>query len=137
MICPYCEQEVNTRYCPHCGALQELPKQPSLEQSTQKVPQAPVNINVTFSAPEMPPMPSIPPMPGMPNIPNVSGFFAPVCPRCGSRETYSRRRGYRWGLAILGFFLIPVWGLLLGFIGSRKTVQYCPHCKKKFKLTHP
>lgn len=120
MICPYCEQEVNTRYCPHCGAVQQLPKQSAQEPPAREVPQTPVNINVTFSAPEMP------------KIPDMSSMLAPVCPRCGSRETYSRRRGFRWGLALLGFFLIPVWGLLLGFIGSRKTVPYCPHCKKNF-----
>ena len=116
MICPYCEQEVNTQFCPHCGARQELPKQPPQEQITPEVPQTPVNVNVTFAVPES---------------------FTHVCPRCGSRDAYSRRRGFRWGLALLGFFLIPGWGLLLGCLGSKKTVLYCPHCKKKFKLTHP
>ena len=115
MICPYCNQPVDTKVCPYCGAVQQLPEQPAQER-----PQAPVNINVTFSAPDMP------------KFPGMSGMFAPVCPRCGSRDAYSRRRGFRWGLAIFGFFLIPVWGLLLGFIGSRKTIRYCPHCKKKF-----
>ena len=65
MICPYCEQEVNTQFCPHCGARQELPKQPPQEQITPEVPQTPVNVNVTFAVPES---------------------FTHVCPRCGRRE---------------------------------------------------
>ena len=55
------------------------------------------------------------------------------CPKCGSTDVISTPRGFSWGLAILGFFLIPGFGLLLGFCGSRKKRYQCRGCGKKWK----
>lgn len=54
-----------------------------------------------------------------------------ICSHCGRGELLTVRRGYRWGLGLLGFFLLPVFGLLLGFIGADKTHRECAHCGKR------
>lgn len=57
------------------------------------------------------------------------------CPKCHSTQILRDQRGFSWGLAILGFFLIPVFGLLLGFCGSKKPRGKCLSCSHKWKLT--
>lgn len=55
------------------------------------------------------------------------------CPKCHSTQVISTIRGFSWGLAILGFFLIPGFGLLLGFCGRRKPRYQCRVCGRKWK----
>ncbi len=55
-----------------------------------------------------------------------------ICTHCSRGELRTVRRGYSWGLGLLGFFLLPVFGLLLGFIGADKTHRECAHCGKRF-----
>lgn len=81
-------------------------------------------------------------------VPPVQPVYAPVqpiyvqtpptgpivgCPKCGSTGVISTVRGFSWGLAILGFFLIPGFGLLLGFCGRNNPRYQCRACGKKWK----
>lgn len=109
MICPYCNQPVDTNVCPYCGAVQQKPEQPTKAEPAQVQPApvfAPVHIHMGYEA-------------------------TPACRYCASRQFISRRRGFSWGWGILGFFLIPVFGLLLGFIGSGKIIYRCSRCNRK------
>lgn len=55
------------------------------------------------------------------------------CPRCHSTSIHCTKRGYSFGWGLLGFFLIPVVGLLLGCIGSKKIRCHCLNCGKRWK----
>lgn len=65
----------------------------------------------------------------------VYGADLPHCPRCHSPQIIRTKRGFSWGLGILGFFLIPGFGILLGFCGSKKPRFKCTSCSRKWK--HP
>ncbi len=54
------------------------------------------------------------------------------CPKCHHTQITVTKRGFRWGLAILGFFLIPVFGILIGFCGSKKRRFVCHNCGYKW-----
>ena len=58
---------------------------------------------------------------------------AHTCPKCHSTPIIRTNRGFRWGLGILGFFFIPVFGFLLGFCGSKKPQLKCTNCRHKWK----
>lgn len=109
MICPYCNQPVDTKVCPYCGAVQQLSEQPAKAEPAQVQPApvfAPVHIH-------------------------MGSETTPACRHCAGRQFISRRRGFHWGWGILGFFLIPGFGLLLGFIGSGKIIYRCSRCNRK------
>lgn len=55
------------------------------------------------------------------------------CPKCRSTSIQSAKRGYSFGWGLLGFFLIPVVGLLLGCIGSKGIRCHCLKCGKRWK----
>lgn len=55
------------------------------------------------------------------------------CPRCGAGTITSRKRGFRWGLAVLGLFLLPPFGLLFGLIGRKTILFRCKNCAYKWK----
>lgn len=55
------------------------------------------------------------------------------CPRCRSASIHSAKRGYSFGWGLVGFFTIPVIGLLLGCIGSKKIRCQCLNCGKRWK----
>ena len=55
------------------------------------------------------------------------------CPRCGSQDMLRKQRGFRWGLAILGLFLLPPFGLLFGLIGRKTILFRCKSCAYKWK----
>lgn len=55
------------------------------------------------------------------------------CPKCHNVRIISTKRGFSWGLGILGFFLIPVFGIFLGFCGSKKPRLKCTNCSHKWK----
>lgn len=56
------------------------------------------------------------------------------CSRCGSTDLLIKKRGFSWGLAILGLFILPPYGLLLGFIGRNKQVAFCQSCHRHHNL---
>ena len=62
----------------------------------------------------------------------VDGRLA-CCPRCRSTSIHSAKRGFSFGWGLLGFFLIPVVGVLLGCIGSKKIRCHCLKCGKRWK----
>ena len=114
MRCEYCGVEV-TQYpdsglCNCCGG--QLPPKPVAPQ-TVYIPVQPVS----------PPQQS-----QIPFVPGVN-----CCPRCHNTRLIFEKRGFSWGLGILGFFLIPVFGILLGFCGSRKPRIRCVNCRHKWK----
>ena len=55
------------------------------------------------------------------------------CPKCRSTSIRSAKRGYSFGWGLIGFFLIPVVGVLLGCIGSRGIRCHCLKCGKRWK----
>ena len=143
MRCSYCETEI-TQYpangiCPSCGG--RLPPRPSgkrcpncgndsagnfcsvcgqdLNTAAAPKPTQPAPVqNIYVSVPQPQP---------------VSPSAGIRCPRCGNDQVVTTNRGFRWGLAILGFFLIPGWGLLFGFIGRKKPCLRCNSCRRKWK----
>ena len=54
------------------------------------------------------------------------------CPRCSSIHIRTRRRGYSWFWGILGFFIFPGFGLLLGFIGRNNLRSKCMVCRRRW-----
>lgn len=114
MRCLYCEVEVTTYpengICPQCGG--RLPPKPKAAQpSVQNIYVQPVY------APHREPL--------------TAGVNC--CPKCYSTEIIRKKRGFSWGLAILGFFLFPVLGLLLGYCGRNKLRTHCTKCGHKWK----
>ena len=113
MRCEYCDVEVvqypNNGICVCCGG--KLPPRP-VAQAAATV-QVPVYIPV------------------QPQPVYVSG--AHCCPKCSSYQVTTVKRGFSWGLAILGFFLFPGLGFLLGFWGRKKPRLQCSTCHHKWK----
>lgn len=109
MRCEYCGVEV-TAYpasglCACCGG--KLPPKPAEPRPVQ-----PVYIPVQTPFP-----------------------YAPqgLCPRCHGMQVVVTRRGFSWGWGLFGFFMIPGFGLLLGFLGSKKPRMKCLSCNHKWK----
>ena len=103
--CPACGIYSTGNFCTHCGR--------SLNGS-------------------VPPVPPVQPgySPVQPRMPYGSGVTC--CPKCRSICLMPTTRGFSWGLAILGFFLIPVFGIFLGFCGSKKPRIQCANCGRKW-----
>lgn len=84
-----------------------------------------------------------PSAPAQPVQPVVQQVYIPVqqplyrydvsCPKCHSTHIIRTKRGFRWGLGILGFFLIPGFGIFLGFCGSKQQILKCTSCGRKWK----
>ena len=115
MRCEYCDVEV-TEYpangiCVCCGG--KLPSKPLS-------PTPPVHI---------PPQPV--PVPFRQHIGYTPGINC--CPKCHNTRIVFAKRDFSWGLGILGFFLIPVFGIFLGFCGSGKPRIRCTNCNHKWK----
>lgn len=56
-----------------------------------------------------------------------------TCPKCNSTQITADRKGYGWGKAVGGGFLLGPVGLLGGFIGSRKVLITCLKCGNQWK----
>lgn len=116
MRCLYCEVEVTTYpengICPQCGG--RLPPKPASAQPTVQPVVQTVYVQPSHQGPL------------------TAG--ADCCPRCYSRQIIREKRGFSWGLAILGFFLFPVFGLLLGLCGRNKLRGHCMKCGHLWKL---
>ena len=110
MRCEYCGVEVTdypaSGLCDCCGG--KLPPKP-IQPTPQPVyvPVQPVYIPVSSSA--------------------------MLCPKCHSAQVISTKRGFSWGWGLFGFFMIPGFGLLLGFCGSKKPRLKCTQCNHKWK----
>lgn len=57
----------------------------------------------------------------------------PYCPRCHSTHLTAQRKGFGLIKAVIGLILIAPYGLLAGFIGSRKIELICLNCGHRFK----
>lgn len=57
-----------------------------------------------------------------------------VCPNCGSHNYSYRKKGYNWGLGILGFLFFHFLGLLFGLIGKNKVIFHCNDCDEEWSL---
>ena len=109
MRCAYCDVEV-TQYpdngiCVCCGGM--LPPKPVA--ACEPTGYVPVQQHVRY-------------------VPGVN-----CCPKCHNINLVFEKRGFSWGLGILGFFLIPVFGIFLGFCGSKKPRIKCTNCNHKWK----
>lgn len=114
MRCLYCEVEV-TAYpengiCPQCGG--RLPPKPSKSAQTQP------NLQTIYVQTHQ-------------QGPLTAGVNC--CPRCYSTQIIRKKRGFSWGLGILGFFLFPVFGILLGLCGKNRLRSHCTNCGHKWK----
>lgn len=113
MRCEYCGVEVTdypaSGLCGSCGG--KLPPKPVLE------------------SPFVPPVQPV----YIPLQPQFS--YAPqiLCPKCHGGQVVPTKRGFSWGWGLFGFFMIPGFGLLLGFCGSKKPRMKCLSCRRKWK----
>lgn len=119
MKCEYCDSIIEPiptdGICPNCGA--KLP-----QNAPTRTPPKPVT-----------PPPQIiyqvqQPMYQQPLIPGIH-----YCGRCNSRNITCKKRGFSWGWGLFWFFMIPVFGIFLGFCGSNKLLYRCQTCGHKWK----
>lgn len=117
MQCQYCDSFI-TPYpedgiCPNCGAKLPPDNTPKWQPHVTVVTPPPVYYQPPQYQPQM--------------------QYAPRCSRCGSADVTVANRHFRWGLAILGLFLLPPFGILLGLAGKHRqfiTCRSCGHCRK-------
>lgn len=108
MRCSYCGSNI-TPYpgdgiCPNCGGqLPPLPKQQPVPRQPQVVYHVPLRPGIN------------------------------CCGRCMSTDISTKNRGFSWGWGLLGLFLLPPFGILFGFCGSKKLVSTCRGCGHKWK----
>lgn len=117
MRCEYCDVEV-TQYpengiCVCCGG--RLPPRPAANSAGPVCVPSPMPIHT-------------PMMPPVRFVPGVN-----CCPKCHNTRIVWKKRGFSWGIGILGFFLIPVLGIFLGFIGSGNQRLHCTNCSHTWK----
>ena len=110
MRCEYCDVEVvhypENGICVCCGG--KLPPRPAA-----KPVEAPVCQQAVYQQPASPP--------------------PVICPKCRSANVVSTTRGFSWGLALLGFCFLSIFGLPFGFCGKNKSRYQCCACGKKWK----
>lgn len=116
MYCSYCGSKLAQRpdsgTCPHCGGpLPQQTQQPQYSQPSQTFQQPTVIYQVQQPVYQ---------------IPLQRGVNC--CGRCLSPSLSVRKKGFNWGYALLGFFFLPVFGLLFGYCGSKKNVYTCRNC---------
>lgn len=107
--CPSCGAYSSGNFCSACGRSltgRAAPVQPVY------APVQPIYVQPVYTQPVSPAM---------------------ICPKCRRTQVTTTTRGFSWGLAMLGFFLLPAFGLLLGFCGSKKPCYRCAACGKKWK----
>lgn len=109
MKCDYCDSYI-PQYpangtCPNCGAALPVPPTPAASQT-------PATVVIRQAAPAQP------------------GITC--CPRCHSQSIHFQKRGFRWGRALLGLFLLPPFGLLFGLIGRNALRYTCHTCSYRW-----
>lgn len=62
------------------------------------------------------------------NVPECPVCREKICPVCGSSSISSKRRGFRFGMAVVGATLFGKAGLLLGMLGRNKIDLVCSNC---------
>ena len=55
------------------------------------------------------------------------------CPKCGSNQLTSNKKGFSGGKAVAGLVVTGGIGLLAGTIGSNKVLITCLNCSNQFK----
>lgn len=141
MRCAYCGVEI-TNYpdngiCIHCGG--KLPERSAGTRCPGCGTYSSGNFCTTCGRSlngAVPPVQPVYPQPQPVYIPvEPMGYTAPrlACARCHSIQIVRVNRGFSWGLAILGFFLFPVFGIFLGFCGAKKPRLLCTKCRRKWK----
>lgn len=138
MRCSYCGVEIidypESGICVHCGG--KLPERPAGIRCAACGTYSSGNFcsacgrNLT-GAPQPVQAPVQPVY--IPAQPQILKSGINCCPKCRSTQLLQKPRGFSWGLAILGFFLIPGFGLLLGFCGRKKMRMSCLACGHKWK----
>lgn len=110
MQCQFCDSHISpypqNGICPNCGAV--LP--PDNTPKWQSVPAVP------------PRQPVFVPQPGL-----------SCCGRCGSAAITAKKRGFGWAAGLIGFFLLPPFGLLFGLIGRKRLKYRCNTCGHKWE----
>ena len=141
MRCAYCGVEVinypENGICAHCGG--KLPERPAGIRCTACGTYSSGNFctacgrSLTGAAAPAQPVYAQPQPVYIPVEP--VGYSRPVlaCSKCHSTQIVRVNRGFSWGLAILGFFLMPGFGFLLGFCGAKKPRLLCTKCPRKWK----
>ena len=109
--CPNCGNHSSGNFCVSCG-----------QRLNGSVPPA-APVQPVYA----PPQPVYIPVQQMPYHPPTM-----ACPKCGSTHLVCTKRGFRWGLALICAFLLPVFGLLCGFCGSKKLFYRCSVCNHKW-----
>ena len=107
MKCEFCgshiAQQPPSGTCPNCGAALPAPPAPTANPTVTHVYHAPLQPGVT------------------------------CCPRCHSPQIHFKKRGFRWGLAlIMGLLVLPFFGFLFGFIGSKQLRYTCNACSHRW-----
>ena len=135
MRCSYCGVEIvdypASGICAHCGG--KLPERPAGTRcevcGTYSSGKFCTGCGRSLTAAEPAPVQTV----HIPvqNTPLHAGVNC--CPKCHSTRILRDKRGFSWVLAILGFFFIPGFGLLLGFCGSKKPRTKCLSCNHKWK----
>ena len=131
-ICPNCggklpePKPVFDRRCPGCGILSSgnfchkcgTPLNAPTPQSVVRPIVQPVYVQPVYQ-----------PVRPVAAVPGVN-----CCPKCKGLQLTYEKRGFSWGWGIFGFFMIPVFGLLLGFCGRNKQKYLrCNTCRPKWK----
>ena len=142
MRCTYCEVEIvnypDSGICPHCGG--RLPPRPAGRRCPVCGNYSTGNFcavcgqNLTGAQPRV--QPQAQPQAQTVYVAVPQGPLVPgrnCCPKCHSTQLLLVKRGFRWGLGIFGFILLPVIGILWGFSGSRKLWRKCSACGHKWK----
>lgn len=110
MKCLYCDSHITVcpanGLCPNCGAVLPPDDAPVQQMQTLQAPHTVIT-------------------------PPPSGI---CCPKCRTYHVQVKKRGFGWIVAILGFLLLPPFGLLFGFIGQNKQVFTCHACSYRWKI---
>ena len=81
---------------------------------------------------KLPPRPAVKPV-EQPAYQQTAAPLPVICPRCHSANGIATTRGFSWGLALLGFCFLSIFGLPLGFLGKKNSRYQCCDCGKKWK----
>ena len=140
MRCSYCGVEIvdypASGICAHCGG--KLPERPAGTRCEVCGTYSSGNFctscgrSLHGAAPVPPAQAPVQPV-YVSSQPRILKAGINCCPKCRSTQLLQKPRGFSWGLAILGFFLIPVFGLLLGFCGRKKVRMTCLSCGHNWK----